>query len=84
MAALCENVRSDSRLVIQQGTFVRIGRWRVHARAEVDEHALVGFFALDDDRRRIGTEPRRMHEILRGENADLRGPLERRECLIER
>ena len=80
---LRENVRTDSRLVIEQGTFVRVRGWRVHPRSEVDEHSVVAVSALDDDGGGIGTEPRGMHEIFRGENADLRGPLERRECLIE-
>src|SRR5205085_2571151 len=82
--ALRKNVRTDSRLIIEQSTFVWVGGRRVHARAEVDEHAVVAVMALDDDCSRIGTQARRVHEILCGENAHLRGPLERRERLIER
>jgi hypothetical protein len=84
VAALCKNVRADSRLIIQQGTFVWVGGRRVHARAEVDKNPRVTFAALDDDGCGIRTESRRVHEIFGGEDADLRRPLERRECLIER
>lgn len=84
MAALCEDVRADSRLVIQQGTFVRIGWWRVHARTEVDEDAVVSVPALHDHGGRIRAEARGIYEIVGGKNADLGSPLERRECLVER
>src|SRR3989449_1637355 len=82
--ALGEDIGADSRLIIEQGTFVWVGGWRIHAWAEVDEHAVVSVPALDDDGGGIGTETRGMHEIFGGENADLRCPLERRECLVER
>src|SRR4051812_2627582 len=80
--ALRKNVRTDSRLIIEQSTFVWVGGRRIHARAEVDEHAVVAVAALDDDRSRIETEARRVHEIFGGENADLCGPLERGEGLV--
>src|SRR6476646_10629453 len=84
MAALRKNVRTDSRLIIEQRTFVWVGGRRVHSRAEVDEDTVVAVSALHDDSSRIGAETRSMDEILGGQNADLRGPLERRERLIER
>ena len=83
VTALRKNVRAHSRLIIQQGTFVRVGRRRIHTRSEVNKHAVVAVSALDDDRGGIGTETRGMDEILGGQNADLRGPFERSECLIE-
>ncbi len=82
--ALREDVGAHSRLIIEQGTFVWVGGGRVHARTEVDEDAVVSVSALDDDGGGIGTETRRVHEVFGGKNADLGGPLERRECLIER
>ena len=84
VTALCKDVRADSRLVVQQRTFVGVGGRRVHAWTEVNKDARLPFAAFDDDRRGIGTEARGMDEIVGGEDADLRGPLERRECLIER
>src|SRR4249919_2952900 len=84
MTALREDVRADSRLIIQQGTFVRIGWWRVHAGTEIHKDSRVSLATLDDDRRGIGTETGGMDEIFGGEDADLRGPLQRRERLIER
>src|SRR4030088_3465321 len=84
VTALRENVRADSRLVIEQGTLVWVGGWRIHARTEVDEDAVVSVSALHDDSGRIGTEAGRMDEIFGGEDPDLGGPLECREGLIER
>ncbi len=84
MAALCENVRADSRLIVEQGTFVRVRRRRIHARTEVHEDTVLAVPAFYDDGSRIRAEARRDHEIFGGKNADLCGPLERRECLIER
>lgn len=84
MAALRKNVRTDSRLIIEQRTFVWVGGRRVHSRTEVHEDPVVAVSALHDDRGRIGAETRSMNEIFGGENADLRGPLERRQRLIER
>ena|SRR2546425_6317553 len=83
VAALRENVRAHSRLIVEQGTFVRIGGWRVHPRSEVDEDAVVAVSALHDDRGRIRTEARGVHEVFGGEDTDLCGPLEGREGLIE-
>src|SRR3989442_12160429 len=82
--ALGEDIGADSRLIIEQGTFVWVGGWRIHAWAEVDEHAVISVPALDDDGGRIGTETRGMHEIFGSENADLRCPLERRDRRAER
>src|SRR6266566_9514304 len=82
MAALGEDIRTHSRLIVEQGTFVWVGGWRVHTRTEVHKHVAVGFLAFDDDRRRVRTEARGMHEIVCGENADLGSPLERGERLI--
>src|SRR5438093_3702442 len=84
VAALGEDVRTHSRLIVEQGTFVWVGGWRIHARAEVYEHVAIRFLAFDDDRRRVRTEARGMHEIVGGENADLGSPLKRGERLIQR
>src|SRR5213079_471185 len=84
VAALRKNVRAHSRLIIEQGTFVWVGRWCIHARTEIDEYVVVSVPPLDDDGGGIRAETRRMHEVFGGENADLSGPLERRERLIER
>jgi len=84
VAALCKDVRTDSRLVVEQSTFVWVGRRGVHARTEVDKNPRVTFAALDDDGCGIGTETGGVHEIFGGQDADLRRPLERREGLIER
>jgi hypothetical protein len=81
---LCKDVRPDSRLIVQQSTFVGVRGRCVHARTEVDEDARITFATLDDDRRGIGTEPGGMDQIVGGEDADLRRPLEGREGLIER
>ena len=82
VAALRKNVRTHSRLVIEQGTFVRVGWRRVHAWTEVNEHAVVAIATLDDDGSGIRTEPRRMNKILGGEYTDLRGPFECGERLV--
>ena len=84
VAALCENVRTDSRLIVEQGTFVRVRGRRIHTRTEVHEDTVVAVPALHHDGSRIRAEARGVHEIFGGENADLGRPLERRECLIER
>ena len=83
VAALGKNVGADSRLIVQQSTFVRIGGRCIHAGAEVDEDSCITVSTLDDNRRGIRAETRGMNEIFRGEYADLRGPLERGECLVE-
>ena len=66
VTALCKDVRADSRLVVEQSTFVGVGGRRVHAWTEVDEDARVSLATLDDDRRGIGTEPRGVDEIFGG------------------
>src|ERR671937_500405 len=60
--ALREDIGADSRLVVEQGTFVWVGGWCVHARPEIDVHTAVAFPALDDNRGGIGAEARGMHE----------------------
>src|SRR4051812_49861848 len=84
VTALCKDVRTDSRLVVEQRTFVWIGGRRIHPRTEINEDSRVAFATLNHDRRRIGTESGGVNEVFSGKNADLRGPLERRECLVER
>ena len=84
VTALCKDVRADSRLVVQQRTFVGVGGRRVHTWTEVDKDPRLPFATFDDDRCGIGTETRGMYEIVGREDADLRGPLERSKCLIER
>ena len=49
VAALRKNVRTHSRLVIEQGTFVRVGWRRVHAWTEVNEHAVVAIATAQPD-----------------------------------
>jgi len=84
MAALCENVRADSRLIVEQGTFVRVRGRRIHARTEVHEDPVVAVPCALRRPQPNPAEARGVHEVLGGKNADLCGPLERRECLIER
>src|SRR5439155_691628 len=55
--ALCEDVGAHARLVIEQGTLVRIGGRGVHAGSEVNEHALVTVPALDHGGCGVGAQP---------------------------
>src|SRR5947209_9182402 len=70
MAALGEDIGTHSRLIVEQGTFVWVGGWRIHTRTEVHKHVAVGFLAFDDDRGRGGTEARGLREALGGRDAE--------------
>lgn len=84
MIALREDVCAYAGLVVQQRAFVGIRRRGVHARPEIDEDASVAVPAFHDGGRRIGSEPRRVDQVVLMENPNRRGPLERREGLIQR
>lgn len=83
MIALREDIGEDARLVVQQRAFVRVRRWGIHPGAQVHEHARFAVSALDDGRRGLGAQPRRMHQVVLVEDPDGRGPLQSREGLIE-
>src|SRR5205809_288583 len=81
---LSEDVGPYPGLVVQEGTLVWVGGRSVHARAKVDEHALLAVLALDHRRRRIGPEAGSVDQVVLRENPDRGGPLDRRQRLVER
>src|SRR3989475_5252263 len=82
--ALGKDVSTHTGLIVQQRALVGVGRGRIHARAEVDEHALVGLPTLDDRRRDVGREPGGVDEIVFGENPHRRRPFDYGERLLQR
>src|SRR5438309_10976900 len=64
-------------------TLFRSG-WGVHAGPEVAEDALVAVLALDDGCGSLGAHPCGVDQIVLGEDADGRGPLECGERLVQR
>jgi hypothetical protein len=73
-----------SGLVEQDGTFEHVHGRRVQPGAEIHEPASLGALALDDGRRRLAGESRRMEHVVIQQNADHPCPLERRQRSFDR
>ena len=83
VVALSKDVRAHAGFVVEESALVGIRWWRVHARAEVHEHPGLALATFDDGGRGIGTEARRVNQVVLFEDANGGRPLERGEGLIE-